>query len=123
MQHEPINYRIINNRLYVNDTLVPFKYPVDPEISIQVNNLLLVVLYTAVFPEGFIGLNPGDEDFGRNVYAINKDGKIVWRIQRDVWGDTVIKISVHQDGIVVIGTDLDRFHVLNLADGTTTYEK
>ncbi|MBW4590127.1 hypothetical protein G7B40_039835 [Aetokthonos hydrillicola Thurmond2011] len=123
MQHEPINYRITNNRLYVNDTLVPFKYPVDDRETIQVEDLLLVVLYTGAFPEGFIGLKRGDEDYGRNVYAVNKDGKIVWRIQRDVWSDTVIGLTVHEDGAIVIGTDMDRFHLLNLADGTTTYKK
>lgn len=122
MQCEPINYRITNNRLYINDTLVPFKYPIDAGETIQVEDLLLVVLYTGAFPEGFIGLKRGDEDYGRNVYAVNKDGQIVWRIQRDSYGDSVGRISVDEDGTIFIGTDMDRFHILNLADGTTTYK-
>ena len=63
-----MSYSLINDCLFVNNTHVEFKYPVDKVLSI---NQTMVVLLKV----------PLTEVFNENIFGVNDQGKIIWQVQ------------------------------------------
>lgn len=120
-------FSVKNNTLYVKGTPVTFRYKLGNFASfLEVDGIAIVVLYVH-------GIELIETlDYRRNVYALDKNGHIIWRIQptttteQGIEKETFIGVAIERGFLSVATHRCDGFgyqgvYKLNLKDGTIQF--
>ena len=109
-----MNYSIINDCLFVNNTHVEFKYPVYKVLSI--NQTIVVLLQTQQV-----------EIYNENIFGVNENGQIIWQVQErpnfklEGYKQPFTNIWIAVDGKLMCVDSIGVNFLIDPLDGLRTY--
>jgi hypothetical protein len=117
---EPMDYRIQNEQLVINGKAIAFQYPVVERETLQVQDLLLILLDTYNAPRL-------SEEAVQNIFALNAEGECVWQVAAPfspVTGEALPNgftgMRLTAEGEVRAAVWNGPYFQINLADGSLT---